>query len=164
MSGLGGSGLGMPLGLLNPSAGIPICDTSALTPPGQFVWQDLLMLAYEIPIQWHDGCAFYMNQRTYALVATMSIADGRPLLSSLPEGAPGMMLAGFPIRILSQLPDVGPGATPIMFGSLQRGYTLVDRKATTLMVDPYILPDFVRCSSGRPASAARSLARMPCAC
>jgi hypothetical protein len=31
-----GSGIGMPIGILNPNAGIPICDTSENTPPGQF--------------------------------------------------------------------------------------------------------------------------------
>jgi HK97 family phage major capsid protein len=31
-----GSGIGMPIGILNPNAGIPICDTGENTPPGQF--------------------------------------------------------------------------------------------------------------------------------
>jgi len=34
-----GSGVGMPIGILNPAAGIPICDTAAPTPAGQFTWQ-----------------------------------------------------------------------------------------------------------------------------
>src|SRR5262249_28808654 len=32
---LGGDGLGRPMGILNPNAGIPIMDTSVNTPPGQ---------------------------------------------------------------------------------------------------------------------------------
>jgi hypothetical protein len=30
-----GDGIGKPLGILHPSAGIQICETSASTPPGQ---------------------------------------------------------------------------------------------------------------------------------
>jgi HK97 family phage major capsid protein len=63
-----GDGIGKPLGLLNPNAGIPICDVSPVTAPGQFSWQDLLMLKYEIPMQWMDGCSYLMNQRTFALL------------------------------------------------------------------------------------------------
>jgi HK97 family phage major capsid protein len=31
-----GDGIGKPMGFMSPQAGIPICDTSAATPPGQF--------------------------------------------------------------------------------------------------------------------------------
>jgi HK97 family phage major capsid protein len=33
-----GDGIGKPMGLLNPNSGIPICETSAATQPGQFSW------------------------------------------------------------------------------------------------------------------------------
>jgi hypothetical protein len=46
----------MPLGLLNPNGGIPICDVSANTTVNQFSWQDLVMLKFEIPMQWHRNC------------------------------------------------------------------------------------------------------------
>ena len=36
-----GDGLGKPLGFMNPTAGIPILDTAAVTPAGQISWQDL---------------------------------------------------------------------------------------------------------------------------
>ena len=39
-----GDSVGRPLGLLNPKAGIPICETSANTPAGQFTWVDVVML------------------------------------------------------------------------------------------------------------------------
>jgi predicted phage gp36 major capsid-like protein len=37
----------------------------------------------EIPIQWHAGASFLMNQRTAALLMTMSDATGKPLLGSM---------------------------------------------------------------------------------
>jgi HK97 family phage major capsid protein len=74
-----GDGLGKPLGLLHQKSGIPVCETSPSTPPNQFTWQDLIMLKYEIPMQWQNGASFLMNQRTFALLLTMSDAGGRPM-------------------------------------------------------------------------------------
>jgi len=117
------------LGLLNPNAGIPICDVSVATPPRQFQWQDLVQLKFEIPMQWQDGCSFLMNQRTLALMLTMSTADGRPLLGALPQGMPGFQIAGSPITIVSQMPDCVPGATPIAHGNWKE---MTDRPPLTI--------------------------------
>jgi HK97 family phage major capsid protein len=45
-----GDGIGRPMGLLSANSGIPVCDVSASTQPGQFTWQDLIMLKFEIPM------------------------------------------------------------------------------------------------------------------
>lgn len=132
-----GDGLGKPLGILHPRAGVPICETSPATPPSQFSWQDLLMLRFEIPLQWQAGASYLMNQRTFALLVTMSDAQSRPLWAQLPEGMPGFQIAGAPIRIVSQMPDIAPGSTPIAYGNWRQCYTIVNRRATTMVPDPY---------------------------
>lgn len=53
-----GDGIGKPMGLLHPASGIPIVETGAATEPGQFSWQDLVQLKFEIPQQWHNGASF----------------------------------------------------------------------------------------------------------
>jgi HK97 family phage major capsid protein len=80
-----------------------------------------------------------MNQRTFALLQTMSSAEGRPLFGQMGTTTPGtgFAFAGSPIRIVSQLPDVAPGATPVLFGNLRASYLLVWRKAITMQTDPY---------------------------
>jgi len=113
-----GSGIGMPIGILNPNASVPICDTSDNTPPGQFTYQDLAMLRMEVPMQWQAGGSYLMNQRTFALLMTMSDTSGRPLLGT------GFSFMGVPVNIVSQMPDVVPGATPGLWGlaaNLSRG-------------------------------------------
>jgi HK97 family phage major capsid protein len=50
-----------------------------------------------------------MNQRTFALLLTISDATGRPLLNPLPLGQPSYALAGCPITIATQMPDCAPG-------------------------------------------------------
>src|SRR5262249_8725381 len=98
---IGGDGIGKPLGLLNPAAGIPILDTSPSTPAGQFTWQDLTQLKWDVPTQWHSGASYLMNQRTWGLISTMSDALGRPLLAPLPQGEAGFMLAGSPVIVVT---------------------------------------------------------------
>ena len=132
-----GDGVGKPMGLLNPRSGIPICETAAATLAGVLAWQDLYMLKYEIPLQWHAGASFLMNQRTFAQIATMTDANGRPIWSQLPGGEPGFQIAGSPVHIATQFPDIAPGATPVAFGNWEKTYMIVWRKAVTLQVDPY---------------------------
>src|SRR5262245_34957980 len=67
-------------------------------------------------MQWHTGSSYLMNQRTFALLHTMSDAIGRPLLSPIPQG-PGFVLDGSPIKIASQMPDAAAGATPVAFAT-----------------------------------------------
>ena len=47
---LAGDGFGKPMGILDPAAGIPICETAEDTPPGQFRWQDLVALRWQVPV------------------------------------------------------------------------------------------------------------------
>jgi HK97 family phage major capsid protein len=131
-----GTGIGMPQGILNPNAGIPICDTSPATPTGQFSWQDLVMLKMEVPMQWPAGGSYLMNQRTFALLMTMSDATGRPLIGTL-QTMPGFGFMGTPIQIVTQMPDVGPGATPVAYGDWRNAYLVVTRQGTNMIADPY---------------------------
>jgi HK97 family phage major capsid protein len=69
----------------------------------------------------------------------MSDSLGRPLLQSVQglHDGPRWSLLGFPIYIASQMPNVAPGSTPIVFGDWRRAYTIVTRKNPTIQVDPY---------------------------
>jgi HK97 family phage major capsid protein len=98
-----GDGAGKPLIC---GRGNSICDVSPATAPGHYSWQDLLMLRYEIPLQWQLGCSYLMNQRTFALLQTMSSAEGRPLFGPQGTTTPGtgFSFAGSPINIVSQMP------------------------------------------------------------
>lgn len=132
-----GDGLGKPLGILNPQSGIPICDVSPNTTLGQFSWQDCVALKMEIPMEWQANGSFLMNARSFGLLISMSDAIGRPLFGQLPSGIAGFMLAGSPINIVTWMPDVGAGSTPIAFGDWKRTYAIVNRKATTMLTDPF---------------------------
>lgn len=134
---ISGSGVGMPIGILNPVAGIPICDVSDATAAGQFTWQDLVMLKWQVPMQWQGGGKFLMNQNTFGLTLTMSDAMGRPIMTLNPLEAGQFLTSGSPIQIVTQMPDAVPGATPVAYGNWNQTYMVVNRKAVTMQQDPY---------------------------
>ena len=73
---------------------------------------------------------------------TMTDAMGRPIrLYHTPAtnagGFTGFQIAGSPVRIVSWLPNVQPGSTPILFGDLESMYMIVTRVALTMQSDPY---------------------------
>jgi HK97 family phage major capsid protein len=134
-----GDGIGKPQGLLQPQSGIPICETSPLTTAGQFTWQDLVMLRWQVPMQFQDPAAsgYLMNQNTAALCLAMSDAAGRPLMVPSLQDPATFTLMGAPLKIATQMPDAIPGATPIAYGNWKQTYMIVNRKAVTMQQDPY---------------------------
>jgi HK97 family phage major capsid protein len=104
-----GDGVGKPMGVLHPRSGVPIVEVSPVTPVGQFTWQDLVGLKFEVPEAWWSESVYLMNQRTAGLLATMSDGMSRPLWGALPEGQPGFQFCGSRIVIVSQMLDVAPG-------------------------------------------------------
>lgn len=137
---LAGTGVGKPLGILNPQSGIPVCESSASTPPGQVSWQDLMALKFELPPQWQANARYLMNQRTLAAIAGMTDATGRPVMIASPimgQALPQFTLFGSPITIVSQMPDPAPGALAVAYGDWAETYLLVTRRAMTMFPDPY---------------------------
>lgn len=134
---MAGDGVGMPLGILNPSSGIPVCETAAATPPGQFSWQDLLALLFELPAEYAANAVFLMNRRTLGLLFTMSSADGKPLVSQDIQEAGRWTMFGHPIIATQWMPPVAPGNICVAVGDWRRVYSMVTRRAVTLLADPF---------------------------
>ena len=132
-----GDGNGKPQGILTPGAGLPICDTSELTPAGTFTWQDIFMLKWNVAVQYHPGAAFMMNQNTLALGLTLADANNRPLMIANPTEQGTMMMAGSPVRINTWMPNVATGSTPIAFGNWKAAYMTVNRRALGFQRDDY---------------------------
>jgi HK97 family phage major capsid protein len=79
------------------------------------------------------GSAYLMNQRTFGLMLTMSDAMGRPIMIASPVEPGQYLINGSPLRLVTQM----PGATPVAFGNWNQAYTVVNRKAVTMLQDQY---------------------------
>ena len=133
-----GDGVGKPQGILRGS--IPICDTSPSTTPGQWTWQDLAALKWQLDPQYAARATYLMNATTLGMCMTMSDAIGRPLWSDTPatDGRVGgrWMINGSPVEVVSQMPDPVPGSTPVLVADLGSLYQVVRRRGLTFSSEP----------------------------
>jgi HK97 family phage major capsid protein len=121
---INGTGAGQPRGILLDATQ----QAAGGTAP---VYDDFLDIFAALPLRYHAGAAWMMNQKTLAAVIPLADASGNPLfipggraLSPEPSFIAGSIL-GAPV-FLAALPDVATGAKPIAFGDFSR-YVIVDR-------------------------------------
>lgn len=104
----------------------------------------LLDLVFALRAPYRNGAAWLMNSNTAASV--MKLKDGQSnylWTPSLITGAPSN-LAGYPVYVSEQMPDIAANAYPIAFGNFERGYLILDRIGTTILRDPYTSPGWVK--------------------
>lgn len=79
---------------------------------------------------------FGMNRKTLAIVRKLKDGNGQYLwqAGNLSAGVPNQILGHNYIEI-PDMPDVGAGLFPIIYGDFRRGYTIGDRKGLTMVRD-----------------------------
>jgi predicted phage gp36 major capsid-like protein len=99
------------------------CVTSLQVRPRECLPGRLVALQFELPEEYAARGVHLMNAKTLGLVMTMSDATGRPIWMQTPAtdagGRGGFMIAGKPVRIVTQFPDVAPSSEPILFADLE---------------------------------------------
>jgi len=97
----------------------------------------LIDLVYALDAEYRAGATFVMNSKTAGAVRKMKDADGRFLWADgLAAGEPAR-LAGYPVLIAEDMPDIGADTTPIAFGDFAAGYTVAERPETRILRDPF---------------------------
>ncbi|WP_292022755.1 phage major capsid protein [Maritimibacter sp. UBA3975] len=97
----------------------------------------LFDLIYALDAEYRTGASFVMNSKTAGAVRKLKDADGRFLWSDgLAAEAPAR-LAGYPVLIVEDMPDIASDACAIAFGDFQAGYTVAERPDTRILRDPF---------------------------
>lgn len=128
---LNGDGIAKPNGILSNSSvqAVNSGDAALLTS------DSLITVAGELKTGYNPMYMF--NRRTLAAIRKFKGADGHYIwTASLQEGAPGM-INGEPYVVANDVPDIGAGTYPVIYGDFLRGYTIVDDIAMTMIRDPY---------------------------
>jgi HK97 family phage major capsid protein/HK97 family phage prohead protease len=98
----------------------------------------LVDLVYGLPAAYRRRGAWMMNAKTLGEVRKLKDGDGRFLWQpSFQMGEPERML-GYPVVEAVDMPDIGDGKFPIIFGDFS-AYRIVDRLALSILVNPYLL-------------------------
>ena len=103
----------------------------------------LIDLVHALKSGHRQGAVFVMNSKTLATVRKFKAADGTFLWQpGILDGAPARLL-GYPVIEAEDMPDIAAGVFPIAFGNFKAGYLIAERKATTLLRDPFTNKPFV---------------------
>lgn len=103
----------------------------------------LIDLVHALKSGHRQGAVFVMNSKTLASVRKFKATDGSFIWQpGLLEGAPARLL-GYPVIEAEDMPDVAANTTPIAFGNFKAGYLIAERRATTILRDPFTNKPFV---------------------
>lgn len=130
---ISGDAVGKPEGILtNPSISEVISGDANLLLANAF------FTLYFAPKSVYAKRASWVMNRTTMLAASIlkSAVDGQYLLRRLGE-SPVWNILGSKVEEAVDMPNVGAGLYPILFGDFQKGYTIADRIALAILRDPY---------------------------
>jgi HK97 family phage major capsid protein len=152
---VGGSGTNQPLGFLNspnstaldsvrPLGTLQFIGTgNAGAFPASNPADKLIDLVQSLRSPYRQGAVFVMNSSTAAAIRKFKTADGAFMFQpSLAAGQPATLL-GYPLIEAEDMPDIAAGSLSIAFGNFKAGYVIAERKATTILRDPYTHKPYV---------------------
>lgn len=103
----------------------------------------LIDLVHSLKSGHRQGAVFVMNSKTMAAVRKFKAADGTFLWQpGVLEGQPSRLL-GYPVVEVEDMPDVVANAFPIAFGNFKAGYLIAERRATSILRDPFTNKPYV---------------------
>ena len=129
-----GNGVGKPTGLMT-SPQIASMNSAA---NGKAGLADIIALYHALPSIFAQNAVWIMNRLTLGTLRSITDANGRPLLIDPVTTGAATTLLGRPIVEAIDMPNLAPGASPILFGDLG-GYRIVDRVGLSTLRDPFTL-------------------------
>lgn len=103
----------------------------------------LLDLVHALRAPYRQGASWVMNSSTLAQIRKMKTSDGAFLWQpGLTDGQPDRLL-GYPVVEAEDMPDIAANSLSIAFGNFKSGYLIAERRATTILRDPFTNKPFV---------------------
>ncbi len=116
-----GSGVNEPHGLLHDTAGAETGVTTA-----ELTYDDIVELFFSVEPEYRKNGVWMMNDRTALAIRKLKDLTGNYIWNGSTD-----TILGKPVRICNEMPDIGVGAKPVLFGDLSY-YWIVDRAPVTL--------------------------------
>lgn len=105
----------------------------------------LIDLVYAIDKRFRGNADWVMNKKTLGKVRKLKDGDGQYLFrDALTQSGLITVLLGYPVTEAEDMPDVGAGNFPIIFGDFNEGYLVVDRTGITVKRDDITEMGFVK--------------------
>lgn len=134
---LNGDGAKKPVGILRAS-GVAYTPTGSASTLGTAPADLLITALYAMPAYYRNRGAWLMNGSTLALIRKIkNEATGDYLWQPAYAAGQPETILGRPVVEAPDMPDIGAGAEPIVFGDFATAYRIYDRLALSVMRDPY---------------------------
>lgn len=118
---LTGTGVNMPVGILNSTGGAEIGVTTAA-----ITYDDVIRLFFSVKPEYRDHGVWVMNDATALVLRTMKDKNGNYLWNQAND-----TILGKPVKISNAMPDIGSGSKPIVFGDFSY-YWIMDREPVSI--------------------------------
>lgn len=117
---IAGNGSGEPEGLLTGGTAVTLSSPSAVKA------DDIVTIYHSIKSAYYSNAKWLMNNNTLCSVRKLKDSTGNYLFhqGELTEGYAGTIL-GKPVLVSEEMPDIGTGAAPILYGDFRRAYKCV---------------------------------------
>jgi HK97 family phage major capsid protein len=132
-----GDGTGKPKGLLVASGIANLTTGSASAFPASNPADVLIGMYHALPNTHAQNAVWLMNRNTLGTIRKWKTTTGEYLILD-PIAGGVLTLLGRPIVEAIDMPDIGAGNVPIIFGDMQ-GYRIVDRVGLSVLRDPFSL-------------------------
>tara|TARA_R110000803_G_scaffold32023_7_gene70923 strand:- start:5241 stop:6452 length:1212 start_codon:yes stop_codon:yes gene_type:complete len=98
----------------------------------------MISLAHNVKTEYSKNGTFVMNRGTVSAIRKLQDGAGQYIFQpGLYQMGVGSSILGHPILECTDMPVVGAGNKPIVYGDFRRGYLIVDRTVLSIMRDPF---------------------------
>ncbi len=105
---------------------------------GEIGFDDLIDLQTQLLENYRTNAVWLMNRFTFSVLQKKTTVDGQYLLNiDTPSDGTAPRILGKPVMFMGEMPNVSAGNLAVAFGSFGEAYTIVDRRAISLLIDPY---------------------------
>ncbi|CAN5317526.1 phage major capsid protein [soil metagenome] len=103
----------------------------------------LITMIYELPAAYAPNAKFYSNRSSLAAIRKLKDGQGNYLWQPTFVAGQPSTLAGYALVDMPDMPVVGAGNIPLLFGDMQRTYLIIDRMGVRILRDPYTNKPYV---------------------
>lgn len=127
-----GNGIKKPMGFMSDASIATVASGHA----SQVTADGLIDLFHALPSPYRSNAVWGMNSATLGACRKLKTTAGEYLLSMTGlAGSPVTTILGRPVVELPDMPDVGAGNLPVVFGDFAHGYRVFDRVGFALLRD-----------------------------
>lgn len=141
-----GTGSGQARGILSYASGTSWLQVEQVNSgnASDLTYNGLINLVTSLIEQYHANARFLMKRASVANVMKLVDGDGRYIFQPTTIlGFNATPLMGYPISFANDMPAIAANALSLAFGDFRAAYTIVDRVALTLLVDPYSAKPYI---------------------